>query len=226
MKKISLVFILCLSILTIYAQETKTLTYFVTVTSPDGIPEANAKVVYENTADKSILKGVTDAEGKSKIDLIQGQTYTPKVYQYDTVFAMGAMQVPVGNYSGVEMKYLIKFTQVYTKIYELDIHFNTNKYDLGKEAVKELDALVNTLKTQKTQKIELAAHTDNVGSDVANMLLSQNRANSVRDYLIKNGIAADRLIAKGYGETKPKAPNDTDAGRAQNRRTEVRIISE
>ena len=69
MKKISLVFILCLSILTIYAQDDATLTYFVTVSSPDGIPEANAKVVYEKTADKSIVEGIADAEGKYEFDV-------------------------------------------------------------------------------------------------------------------------------------------------------------
>jgi outer membrane protein OmpA-like peptidoglycan-associated protein len=63
-----------------------------------------------------------------------------------------------------------------------------------------------------------------VGSDEANLLLSDQRAASVVSYLVKKGIAADRLAAKGYGETLPIATNDTDAGRAKNRRTEFKVI--
>ena len=67
----------------------------------------------------------------------------------------------------------------------------------------------------------LAGHTDNKGSRGYNVRLSQKRAESVRDYLVSKGIAADRMVAKGYGPDKPLATNDTEEGRAQNRRTEL-----
>lgn len=73
-------------------------------------------------------------------------------------------------------------------------------------------------------KVEIGGHTDNVGDDSSNQVLSDNRAKAVRDWLIENGIAADRLTHKGYGETEPIASNDTEEGRAQNRRTELKII--
>ena len=71
--------------------------------------------------------------------------------------------------------------------------------------------------------IELASHTDSVGDDNSNMLLSQRRSESVKQYLIDMGIELDRIEAQGYGEKQPKATNETPEGRAKNRRTEVRI---
>jgi outer membrane protein OmpA-like peptidoglycan-associated protein len=76
-----------------------------------------------------------------------------------------------------------------------------------------------------TLKIELASHTDSKGSDDYNMNLSQARAQSVVNYLIEKKIDVKRLVAKGYGEAKPRATNDTDEGRQQNRRTEFKILS-
>lgn len=72
--------------------------------------------------------------------------------------------------------------------------------------------------------IEVAGHTDSVGNDAYNMALSERRANTVRDYLIAKGVPAERLTAKGYGETEPLADNGTEDGRAQNRRVGLRIV--
>jgi outer membrane protein OmpA-like peptidoglycan-associated protein len=63
-----------------------------------------------------------------------------------------------------------------------------------------------------------------VGADAANLTLSDQRAQAVRDFVIAQGIDASRITAKGYGETKPVATNDTEEGRAQNRRTEVKVL--
>ena len=72
----------------------------------------------------------------------------------------------------------------------------------------------------------MSGHTDNVGDKKSNQLLSENRAKAVYDYLVKNGIPADRLTTKGYGDTQPIANNDTEAGRAENRRTEFKVIAQ
>ena len=82
------------------------------------------------------------------------------------------------------------------------------------------------MKLKKTIVIEISGHTDNVGTPENNLKLSQDRANSVRAYLIKKGIAEARVSAKGYGDTQPIALNDTDANKQKNRRTEVRVIKE
>lgn len=106
-----------------------------------------------------------------------------------------------------------------------NIFFPSNQYVLEPASATEMDKLVAFLKENANLQVEISGHTDNVGSDAANLQLSLNRAKSVVDYLAQNGITATRLKAKGYGETKPLDNNDTEAGRAQNRRTELRIIS-
>jgi outer membrane protein OmpA-like peptidoglycan-associated protein len=73
-------------------------------------------------------------------------------------------------------------------------------------------------------KFEIEGYTDNVGTEHSNMVLSENRANSVRDFLLKQGIAASAIVASGFGEEGPVAPNDTATGRRQNRRVQL-IIS-
>lgn len=107
-----------------------------------------------------------------------------------------------------------------------NIFFEPNKYVLNPESQTELDKLVQLLNENPTMKIEISGHTDNIGKPADNMLLSKNRAKAVVDYLISKKIAAARLIAKGYGETKPIADNKTDTGRMQNRRTEMRVINQ
>ena len=105
-----------------------------------------------------------------------------------------------------------------------NVFFETSKWELKPESMIELDRLVVLLKNNPEKKIEIGGHTDNVGSDEANLTLSNNRAQSVVDYLVKKGIAVNRLTAKGYGETVPIATNDTEIGRSKNRRTEFRVI--
>ncbi|HET6227977.1 MAG TPA: OmpA family protein [Bacteroidia bacterium] len=104
-----------------------------------------------------------------------------------------------------------------------NVFFETAKFDLKPESKVELDKLVSFLTLNKTLKIELDGHTDNVGDKKANQLLSQNRAKAVYDYLIAHGIDVKRLTYRGFGDTRPKLKNDTDENRAMNRRTEFRI---
>jgi outer membrane protein OmpA-like peptidoglycan-associated protein len=115
--------------------------------------------------------------------------------------------------------------EVGNKVILKNIFFATNKFDLKDESRAELQKLIDFLNLNATVKIEISGHTDNVGSDQANSVLSENRAKSVYQYLVANGIKAERLTFKGYGETQPIAPNDNDAGRSQNRRTEFKIIA-
>ena len=106
-----------------------------------------------------------------------------------------------------------------------NIFFETNKADLKPASKTELNKLVDLLTKNSTLKIEIGGHTDNVGADADNLKLSDARAKAVMSYLIANSISADRLTAKGYGETLPIADNATPEGRAQNRRTEFKVTS-
>lgn len=117
------------------------------------------------------------------------------------------------------------------KIFVLEnIYYNFNKYDIRPDAATELDKLVQLLVDNPEIKIELSSHTDSVDTEEYNAFLSQKRAESAVEYIVKHGIAPDRLVAKGYGESKPIArntnPNGTDnpIGRQKNRRTEFKIL--
>lgn len=101
-----------------------------------------------------------------------------------------------------------------------NVFFDTDKFDLKPESTVELDKLVDFLTKNASIKIEIAGHTDSDGDDARNMALSENRAKSVMNYLVDKGIAAARITAKGYGETKPLVKNDTPDNKAQNRRVE------
>ncbi len=105
-----------------------------------------------------------------------------------------------------------------------NVFFDFDQSTLKPESYIELNQLVKLLKENPNLKIEIAGHTDNVGNDDYNLKLSQNRADEVKNYLIKQNIEADRITAKGYGKTKPIADNITEENRAKNRRTEFKII--
>lgn len=106
-----------------------------------------------------------------------------------------------------------------------NIFFDVNKYDLQPESFVELDNLVSLLKENPALKISINGHTDNAGTPADNMKLSNNRANEVVRYLVSKGIMASRLSAKGWGETQPIATNNTEEGRAKNRRTEMKVLN-
>ncbi|WP_207533330.1 OmpA family protein [Desertivirga arenae] len=104
-----------------------------------------------------------------------------------------------------------------------NIFFDTNKYTLLPESKAELGQLINFLSANPKVNIEIGGHTDNVGDEKTNLILSENRAKAVYQYLISNKVSPARLSFKGYGKTKSVADNSTEAGRKQNRRTEFRI---
>lgn len=106
------------------------------------------------------------------------------------------------------------------------VAFATGSAELVATSREELDILISILKANPTVKIEINGHTDNAGDADKNLKLSGERAKAVYDYLVKGGATAANLSYKGYGDTKPKADNSTDAGKAQNRRTDFTILGE
>ncbi|MEQ9064543.1 MAG: OmpA family protein [Vicingaceae bacterium] len=105
-----------------------------------------------------------------------------------------------------------------------NIFFETNKYDLKPQSLIELNKLNTFLQKNSNVKIEIGGHTDNTGGKELNITLSKNRAKSVYDYLISKGISSERLSFKGYADDEPIATNESITGRAQNRRTEFKIV--
>ncbi|HRJ29716.1 MAG TPA: OmpA family protein [Cyclobacteriaceae bacterium] len=105
-----------------------------------------------------------------------------------------------------------------------NIYFDFDKTTLKKESFVELNKVVDFLKQNHTVEIQIEGHTDSKGSDEYNLNLSQGRSQSVVDYIVSQGIDGARLRAQGYGESKPIDTNDTDAGRANNRRVEFTVV--
>jgi outer membrane protein OmpA-like peptidoglycan-associated protein len=105
-----------------------------------------------------------------------------------------------------------------------NIFFDTDRYELKTVSYSELDKLVSFLKQNPALRIEIGGHTDDEGPGDYNLELSLKRAQAVYDYLLDKGIDANRISFRGYGENNPVSANDTEEGRAQNRRTEITII--
>ena len=107
-----------------------------------------------------------------------------------------------------------------------NIFFDVNKYDLEPESTSELDMVVMLLKENPTLKIQINGHTDNIGKAADNLKLSNDRAQSVVKYLVTKGIEIKRLSFRGFGANQPIASNNSEEGKAQNRRTELIVISQ
>ncbi len=105
-----------------------------------------------------------------------------------------------------------------------NVTFETGSERLTPGSHPELDNVADKMKLDATMKLEISGHTDNVGNEADNVRLSTARAESVKAYLVAQGIVAERITAKGYGSSRPVASNDTDEGRAKNRRVEVTIV--
>ncbi len=108
---------------------------------------------------------------------------------------------------------------------ELKVFFDFNQTVLKEGSFADLKSAFRFLQEYPTLKVEISGHTDNVGSVEYNKKLSEARAAAVRDYLVSQGIKEDRIISKGYGSLKPRATNDSEEGRALNRRVEFQALA-
>lgn len=104
------------------------------------------------------------------------------------------------------------------------VTFDFARYDLKPQFYPALNTVANTLKSYNQTMVEVSGHTDSIGSDAANQTLSERRANAVAGYLVGQGVLRERFEVVGMGERYPVASNDTDSGRALNRRVEIRLL--
>lgn len=130
----------------------------------------------------------------------------------------------VGEYKEVERDLSLVPIEVGSTVRLNNIFFETGSATLKSSSYGELNRVVEFLKNNATIKIELGGHSDNVGSDASNLKLSQLRVNSVMEYLLAQGVEGVKMIAKGYGESKPVESNDTEEGKKRNRRVEFIIL--
>ncbi len=186
----------------------------------------NEIVIFRSMANSREYQGLTDSTGRLSIRLPAGSKYEIFILGFKDSTSYNVLDIPAltGNaYYKNPFKIDIQFLPAKSFVLE-DCNFETGKADLLPEAFPVLDELVAYLVRKDDERIEIQGHTDNVGTAKSNQVLSENRANTVRNYLITKGIDPNRLTAKGYGFTVPVADNKTAEGRAQNRRTEVKIL--
>lgn len=201
------------------------------------IPNVNINVLNIDT-EKSFLSTTTDASGELLICLPMGKDYAVQINKEGYLFHSEQFALNADYASDKPLKLeiflqplsntLVTTTKEGEKpkaIILKNIFFDSNSAKLKSSSQQELQQLKALLLAQPNMIIQINGHTDADGDDNSNLILSENRALSVKDYLIKEGIDAKRLSAKGYGETQPIDSNDTAQGRANNRRTEFVILS-
>lgn len=187
-------------------------------------PQGGQEIVFVSSKNGKTYSGTTDAAGKFSMLIPPGQKYKVTYKIFNSKYDDLDMDMPVSEHP-YSMDYTITVTPPRT--FRLDnVFFDSGKSTIRPESDKELNELFEYMSLKKTLVVEIAGHTDNVGSPESNQKLSEDRANSVKQYLVKKGIAANRVVAKGYGDTQPVADNGSAEGRQQNRRTEVHILSE
>lgn len=183
-------------------------------------------VIFSTGFPQTEFSGITDAAGKFSISLPNGHNYTVKIKGLLDTSMYGTLNIPaLAPDQFFSEPFTINISYEPARSYTLDnVEFDFGKAGLRSSSFKELEELTDFLKRKANEKIEIAGHTDNIGNDKENLLLSQQRANAIKQYLVKKGVKPERLIAKGYGATQPVDDNNTEAGRQKNRRTEVRIL--
>lgn len=188
---------------------------------------SNEIVIFKSRANGTEFQGLTDSVGKFAIRLPFGTVYDYFILGFKDSLNYNVLDIPALKpnqfYKGAFTNIKIEFQPPGSFVID-GCTFETGKADLKPEAFSVLDELIEYLKRKDDEKIEIGGHTDNVGKADANMILSTNRANTVKSYLIGKGIGQERVTSKGYGMTQPIAENTSAEGRALNRRTEVKII--
>ncbi|MBS1508137.1 MAG: OmpA family protein [Bacteroidetes bacterium] len=179
--------------------------------------KVNVKVMCHNKSQEEVLI----ANSEEKIKLRKGDRYEVIAGSQEGYF-FSSTEVVGGIDSAVVMQVIP--IEVGALLTLNNITFETNSAELKKGSQFELDRIVELMKFNPTVTIEISAHTDDVGTDANNLQLSDKRAKSAFEYLKTKGVNFEKLVPKGYGESKPVVPNDSDANRAQNRRVELRIL--
>ena len=199
----------------------------------DRIPENIEIVVTDKETGELIGQYYPNSKtGKYLFILTPGKEYEISYLVNGEEFNNEVLNVPKESaYNIVNNAIDITPVKVGAKIVLRNIFYDFNKATLQPASKPELDKLFVLLDQKDKLVVEISGHTDSKGNDDYNEKLSQKRAEAVVNYLIKKGIPAKRLVAKGYGESQPIAPNtfedgsDNEEGRALNRRTEFRILS-
>lgn len=172
--------------------------------------------------------GETDTQGYAEVLVPMGQRYGMEYLSLGRRNSTANVDVPAGPRQDIRLTLRYRRQRAAPRTepgmgrFVLDgVVFDTNSATIKFESYPRLDRIVEYMRHKETARIRIAGYTDNVGNARANQRLSEQRAESVRTYLVNQGIDAGRIEAVGYGDQNPLTTNDTEAGREQNRRIEA-----
>ena len=175
---------------------------------------------------KMVSKLQTDEEGNYLVTLPAGKDYAFNVTRKGYLFYSDNFSLIDNNIdSSLTVDIPLQPIEAGAFIVLKNIFFDVNKFQLKQESLTELDKVSMLLNDNPKLNIQISGHTDNVGKSADNLALSLNRAKAVTAYLLGKGIDPKRITSKGYGASKPVSSNDTEQGKALNRRTELSVIS-
>jgi outer membrane protein OmpA-like peptidoglycan-associated protein len=199
------------------------------ITDQNGTPKAGKIKIEDAVTLESISTLQTNEKGEYSIALKEGREYRLTASVPDYVASNAEVDMRATK-RGEKVQRDLSVTSITVAIEQgltfklKNIFFDSGKWDLRPESEPELEKLFAFMEENKSVRVEVGAHTDAIGKDEANRILASKRAESVVLFLTKRGIVPTRLIAIGYGESKPVATNDTEEGRALNRRVEFKLI--
>ncbi len=180
-------------------------------------------IIFINDLTKKAVTVTSNDGGTFETLLPVNITYSIKYKNFTSDMEYNKLDIPEDKLATYELE--IKIDP--PKNFVLDnVYFDTGKSILKPGSYKTLNDLAEVLKIKSTMVIEIQGHTDNIGKEDENTLLSQKRAEEVKKYLVSKGIDAKRIDAKGYGPKIPIADNTTEEGRSKNRRTSLKVIKE
>lgn len=195
----------------------------VTYTNYDDVPQSRKKLTFvgqNNPKNKLVI--TTDQYGEASFHIPREETYTILCESLTGPFECG--NTPYVSKTASSGGITVTFDDTRAEL--TGVTFKAGSAELVPTSLKTLDAAIAGLKRNPKALVEIQGHTSSEGSDELNDRLSQERAYSVKDYMVSKGISEGRLKANGYGSSQPKADNSTEAGRKANRRIELVVLSE
>jgi outer membrane protein OmpA-like peptidoglycan-associated protein len=195
----------------------------VQLTTELGVPMPNEEIIIIGKKSKRNYTALTNEIGTTTTNVLVGDDYEVKVKTMLDTTLVGVVNIatPKEN-SFYNAPFTVNITYEPPKEYIFkNMEFDFGKFEISKKSYFELNQLLAYLNHKKSLKIKIEGHTDNVGNEKDNLILSQKRAMAIKQYLVGKGVVETRIDTQGFGATKPINENTTPEGRTTNRRIEV-----
>ncbi|MCQ2060317.1 MAG: OmpA family protein [Fibrobacter sp.] len=194
----------------------------ITYVNDDDVPHAKKKLVFVGVnKPKNKITVTTDANGEVSFMIPREDSYKILCESLTGPFECG--ETPYVSLKASSGGVTVVFDDTRAEL--TGVTFKAGSAELVPSSLKTLNIAIDGLKRNAKANVEIEGHTSSEGSEELNQKLSEDRASSVRAYMIKKGISPERVTAVGYGPSRPKADNSTEAGRKANRRIEIRVVN-